>query len=533
MTQQLSLPHGVQVKAPTPDGYDAILSPEALAFVATLHRAFNARRLELLKLRASRQSQIDAGQTPDLPTHSPARENDSWQVSPIPQALQRRHVEITGPVDAKMVINALNSGADVFMADFEDANSPTWSNIIEGQLNLLNANRRTLTYEHPTKGTYRLNEQTATLLVRPRGWHLPEKHIIIDGELASASLVDFGLYFFHNAHELLEQGAGPYFYLPKLESAQEAQLWDDVFCLAQEKLGIAHGTIKATVLLENILLSFEIEEVLYALRHHMAGINAGRWDYIFSAIKKFKRHAAPFPDRGQITMQAPFMRAYTDLLVQTCHKRGAHAMGGMAAFIPSRDPQINAQAFEKVRADKLREVKDGFDGTWVAHPGLVPLAKEIFEAGLNNQPHQKHVMREDAHVSAQDLLNFNIEGGTITEAGLRLNLNVGVRYIASWLNGIGAAAIHNLMEDAATAEISRSQLWQWLHQGAKLDDGRTINHTLYHELMAQELDAIKEEVGAEAFAQGKYTQAREIFDAVATSPTLPEFLTLVAYELLD
>lgn len=532
-TLGITLPQGVQITAPAHDAYTPILSHDALLFLASLHRAFEPTRQQLIAARAQRQAQLDQGKLPTFPPETAAQRAQDWSVAPTPAPLQQRHVEITGPVDAKMVINALNSGADVFMADFEDANSPTWQNTIEGQLNLSQAIRKTLSYQHPKKGTYSLNPKTALLLVRPRGWHLPEKHILVDDQPMSAALVDFGLYFFHNAQALIDQGLGPYFYLPKLESYLEARLWNDVFTFAQQALNIPHGTIKATVLLEHILLAFQIDEVLFELKDHIVGINAGRWDYIFSAIKKFKRHAAPFPDRGQITMTSPFMKAYTTLLVQTCHRRNAHAMGGMAAFIPSRDPEINAQAFEKVRADKLREVKDGFDGTWVAHPGLVPIAKEIFERALEGKPHQKDALRQDATVSEADLINFNIPHGTITEAGLRLNLNVGVRYIASWLCGQGAAAIHNLMEDAATAEISRSQVWQWLHQGATLADGRTINQDLYQALMTQELDAIKAELGPERFQQARYPEAKQVFDAVATSPDFPEFLTLVAYELLD
>ena len=528
-----STPQGVTITAKPEPGFEDILTPEALAFVATLHRAHNARRVELLEKRALRQKQLDAGAKPDfLDETRDVREGD-WSVAPIPEALQRRTVEITGPVDRKMVINALNSGADVFMADFEDANSPTWTNTIEGQLNLRDAIRHTITYEHPTKGTYSLDEKVATLLVRPRGWHLEEKHILIDGEPASASLVDFGLYFFHNARALLENGAGPYFYLPKLESHLEGRLWNDVFNLAQDELGLERGTIKATVLLENILLSYEIDELLYELRDHIAGINAGRWDYIFSAIKKFRHHEVIFPDRAQITMQVPFMRAYTDLLVQTCHKRGAHAIGGMAAFIPSRDPEVNANAYQKVTADKEREARDGFDGTWVAHPGLVDVARQAFEAVLDGAPHQKHVLRQEVDVTAQDLVDFTIEGGQITEAGVRLNASVGILYIASWLRGVGAAALHNLMEDAATAEISRSQLWQWLSKGAELADGRTLTADLYDQIVDEELAKIREQVGEAAFDRDKYAVARQVFDEVSTGDEFVDFLTLVAYKHLD
>lgn len=523
-------PQGVEVVGSIAAGYERILSRDALNFLATLQRNHNNRRLELLEARQSRQARIDDGHMPDFPQETAQIRAKAWTVAPIPDALQKRHVEITGPVDAKMVINALNSGADVFMADFEDANSPTWQNTIDGQLNLNAAVRGDLTYEHPRKGTYHLNDDIAVLLVRPRGWHLEEKHILVDGQPMSASLVDFGLYFFHNAQALLDAGRGPYFYLPKLESYLEARLWNDVFVQAQEIVGVPQGSIKATVLLENILLSFEIDEVLYELREHMAGINAGRWDYIFSAIKKFRNHDTIFPDRGQITMQVPFMKAYTTLLVQTCHKRKAHAMGGMSAFIPSRDPEVNANAFEKVKADKTLESSQGFDGTWVAHPGLVQVAREAFEAVLGERDHQKDHPGADHVVQASDLLNFEIQGGQITEAGLRLNVNVGIRYIASWLSGVGAAAIHNLMEDAATAEISRSQIWQWLHHGAKLNDGRTIDRALYDGIVEEELAAIRADVGAQAFEDGSYALARTIFDTVSTDDNFPDFLTLVAYK---
>ncbi len=525
-------PEGVEVRGALEPPQVALLSPDALAFVAALHRQFNPQRVALLQARQARQARLDAGERPTQPEATGELRESDWQVAPIPEPLQRRHVEITGPVDRKMVINALNSGADVFMADFEDASSPTWANMIDGQVNLRDAARRTLTYEHPKRGTYTLNESTAVLLVRPRGWHLEERHLLIDGQPASASLVDFGLYFFHNARALVERGLGPYFYLPKLESHHEAKLWDDVFRAAQDALSLPVGTIKATVLLENILLSFEVDEVLWALREHMAGINAGRWDYIFSAIKKFRQHAPLFPDRGQITMGAPFMRAYTTRLVQRCHARGAHAIGGMAAFIPSRDPEINRAAFDKVRADKEREARDGFDGTWVAHPGLVEVAREAFDAVLKGRPHQKEVLREDEPVSDEDLLNFAIEAGKITEQGLRQNIHVGVRYIASWLGGVGAAAIHNLMEDAATAEISRSQVWQWLHRGAKLDDGRPINRALIDAITAQECDALSRTLGSETPEGPHLDAARALFIEVATSPDFTDFLTLAAYPRL-
>jgi malate synthase len=521
---------GVVVHGELEPGFEEILTEDALAFVAGLHRAFDARRKALLAARAERQARLDAGELPDfLPETAEVRDGD-WTVAPIPDPLQRRTVEITGPVDRKMVINALNSGADVFMADFEDANSPTFSNNLHGQLNLRDAILGTITYEHPTKGTYRLNDDPAVLLVRPRGWHLVEKHVTVDGEPVSASLFDFGLYFFHNAKALLERGRGPYFYLPKLESHLEGRLWNDAFVHAQRALDVPLGTIKATVLLENILLSYEIDELLFELKDHIAGINAGRWDYIFSAIKKFKAGDVVFPDRAQIGMTVPFMRAYTDLLVQTCHKRGAHAIGGMAAFIPSKDPQVNEAAYAKVRADKVRESRDGFDGTWVAHPGLVDVARTAFREVLGDAPHQKDALREDVNVSAEDLRDFTIEGAQITEAGLRLNANVGIEYIAYWLSGHGAVALNNLMEDAATAEISRSQIWQWLSKGATLADGRALDRALYDAIVDEELAKLRAEVGEERFVAGRYALARQIFDQVSTGEDFDDFLTLVAYD---
>ncbi len=528
-------PPGVEIRAALTPETAEVLSPEALAFIVKLQRAFNARRLELLARRAERQAAIDAGQMPVfLPETQTVRAGD-WQVAPIPADLQRRHVEITGPTDRKMLINALNSGADVFMADFEDANSPTWANMLQGQLNVTAAIERTLTLATPEK-TYKLNDQVAVLLVRPRGWHLNEKHVLVDGQPMSGSLFDFGLYFFRNARRLLERGSGPYFYLPKLESHLEARLWNDVFNLAQAELGLPRQTIKVTVLIETVLAAYEMDEILYELRDHIAGLNAGRWDYIFSCIKKFSRHPdVVFPDRAQITMTVPFMRAYTELLVRTCHRRGAHAIGGMAAFIPSRkDPAVNEVAITKVREDKLRESNDGFDGTWVAHPDLVPTAKAVFDGKLGDKPHQKERLREDVHVTAEQLRDFSVPGGKISEAGLRLNINVGVLYIESWLRGTGAAALYNLMEDAATAEISRAQVWQWTHHPhARLDDGRPITLDLYRQLLPEEMEKIKALVGPEVFAKGKYEQARQLFDQLVTPDTFSEFLTLGAYTYLD
>ena len=489
-----------------------ILSSEALAFVELLQRELGPRRRELLQRRTERQRELDAGARPDfLPETKDVREGD-WQVTPPPAGLQDRRVEITGPVDRKMMINALNSGASVFMADFEDANSPTWANVVDGQRNLRDAVRRTISLDQGEK-SYRLNDEIATLLVRPRGWHLPERHVLIDGEPVSASLFDFGLAVFHNAREQLERGTGPYFYLPKLESHLEARLWNDAFVLAQDELGIPRGSIKATVLIETILAAFEMEEILYELREHSAGLNAGRWDYIFSVIKKFRESDFVLPDRAQVTMAVPFMRAYTDLLVRACHRHGAHAIGGMAAFIPSRrDPEVNETALAKVREDKERESGNGFDGTWVAHPDLVPVAREIFDGVLGEAPNQVERQRDDVSVSAADLLDFEIPGGEVTDDGLRTNVSVGVRYLHSWLHGVGAAAIDNLMEDAATAEISRSQVWQWVRNGR-----------FTQERVREEVDAVRE--GMEP--------AAELFERVALDDEFVEFLTLPAYELID
>ncbi len=531
-----AFPAGIEITAPIPPEFETILTPAALEFVAGLQRQFNSRRLVLLRQRAQRQAEIDAGKLPDfLPETAAIRRDPTWQVASTPPDLQARHVEITGPTERKMLINALNSGASAFMADFEDANAPTWANMIEGQLNLRAAINRQIDFTSPEGKNYRLNDQTAVLLVRPRGWHLPEKHVRVDGEPMSGSLFDFGLYFFHNAQTLLAKGSGPYFYLPKMESHLEARLWNDVFLYTQEKLGLPRGVIRATVLIETILAAFEMEEILYELREHSAGLNAGRWDYMFSIVKKFRNQANfAFPDRVQVTMTAPFMRAYTNLLVQTCHKRGAHAIGGMAAYIPSRkNPEINEIALTKVRDDKLRESGDGFDGTWVAHPDLVPVALEVFKNALGDKPHQKDRLREDVQVQSRDLINFTIPGGQITEAGLRLNINVGILYIESWLRGVGAAALYNLMEDVATAEISRSQVWQWIHSPtARLDDGRPVTRELYRSLLPQELAKIRELYGEAAFDAGKFELAEKLFDELATGDPFSDFLTLLAYPYL-
>ncbi|MEX0810849.1 MAG: malate synthase A [Chitinophagales bacterium] len=524
---------GVEIKAAVSDVFAEILTPEALSLVAKMHRKFNKRRKELLAKRQERQKEIDNGKFPDfLPETKEIRESE-WTCAPQPKDLLDRRVEITGPVDRKMVINALNSGAKTFMADFEDSNSPSWNNNINGQINLRDAINKTITFENPTKGkSYKLNDKVATLLVRPRGWHLVEKNILIDGEPVSGGLLDFGLYFFHNAKTLIKNGSGPYFYLPKMESHLEARLWNDAFVLAQDELGIPQGTIKATVLIETILASYELNEILYELREHSAGLNCGRWDYIFSYIKRFRNHKEFMtPDRDQITMTVPFMHAYSLLVIQTCHKRGVHAMGGMAAQIPIKnDEEANAKAIQKVVADKEREAKDGHDGTWVAHPGLVKVAMDVFDKYMPN-PNQLDKKRADVNVSAKDLIE--IPEGTISETGLRKNINVGVLYIESWLRGNGAAAIYHLMEDAATAEISRTQVWQWLHYGAKLDDGRTVTEELYKELLPQELAKIKAYVGDDAFHNGKFEKATQLFDALVMQDEFEEFLTLSAYEFIQ
>jgi malate synthase len=532
MTKQ-SYPDGLEIKAPVPPEYAEILTPEALHFVVTLVREFGGRREELLRKRVERQAEIDAGKLPDfLPETAHIREGD-WTINPVPADLQDRRVEITGPAERKMIINALNSGARVYMADFEDALTPTWANLVQGQINLRDAVRRTISYVSPEGKHYRLNEQIATLLVRPRGWHLPEKHVLLDGKPISGSLFDFGLYFFHNAHALLERGTGPYFYLPKMESHLEARLWNDVFLLAQEQLGIPRGTIKATVLIETILAAFEMDEILYELREHSAGLNCGRWDYIFSAIKKFRNHEQfLYPDRAQVTMTTPFMRAYTLLTIKTCHRRNAHAIGGMAAQIPIKNnPAANEEAMERVRADKRREATDGHDGTWVAHPGLVQVAQEEFDRVMP-QPNQIERKREDVQVTAADLLR--VPEGTITEGGLRTNISVGTQYLEAWLGGLGCVPINNLMEDAATVEISRSQIWQWVHHPRGiLDDGRKVTLELVRQLAREELEKIKAAVGERTYQSRRYEQAYNLLDGIIANREFTEFLTLPAYELID
>jgi malate synthase len=525
----------VNIQGMRAPGFEEILTSEALDFIEQLEREFGQRRRELLQKRAERQKAFDAGTLPSFLPETAGIRAAEWSVGSIPSDLQDRRVEITGPTERKMTINALNSGASVFMADFEDANSPTWENLIQGHINLRDAIERTLSLTTPEKN-YTLNEKIATLFVRPRGWHLDEKHALVDERPMSGSLFDFGLFLFHNADRLLQRGTGPYFYLPKLESHEEARLWNDVFNFSQDKLGIPRGTIKVTVLIETILAAFEMDEILYELRDHIVALNAGRWDYIFSIIKKFcRRPDFLLPDRAQITMTVPFMRAYTELLVKTCHRRGAHAMGGMAAFIPSRkDVQVNETALAKVREDKLRESTDGFDGTWVAHPDLVPVAKEVFDGLLKDRPHQKDKMREEVNVTPNDLLNFNIPDGQITEAGMRLNISVGLQYLEAWLRGSGAVAIYNLMEDAATAEICRSQLWQWVqHASASLADGRKITESLYRQFLEEETEKIRTLLGSESFAESNMETAIELFDALVTSRQFVEFLTLPAYEKID
>lgn len=513
---------------------DSILSPSALEFLEALHREFDSRRQELLAARQARQARIDAGELPDFLAETESVRTGDWQVAKAPADLEDRRVEITGPVDAKMMINALNSGARVFMADFEDATSPTWANLIEGQANLVEAYNRTLALDVGEK-QYRLNDEIATLMVRPRGWHLPERHLTFDDAPASASLVDFGLYMFWGGQAAIAAGTGPYLYLPKLESHLEARLWNDVFVFAQDYLGIPQGTIRATVLIETITAAFEMDEILFELRDHSAGLNAGRWDYIFSVIKKFRNHPdRMLPDRAQVTMTVPFMRAYTELQVATCHRRGAHAIGGMAAFIPNRrDPEVTEAALENVRADKRREAEQGCDGTWVAHPDLVEVAQAEFNAVLGERPNQLDRLRSDVDVTAAELLDTTIPGGEITEAGIRTNVSVGIRYLAAWLSGTGAAAIDNLMEDAATAEISRSQIWQWVRHGATTDGGAVVTAAMVRAIADDEMAAISEAVGAEAFQAGRYDEARVLFETVALSPDFTDFLTLSAYELID
>jgi malate synthase len=525
----------IELRGPVQGRASEVLTPEALAFVARLEGEFGARRIELLRLRDQRQARLDAGELPRfLDTTADIRKAD-WSVASAPSDLLDRRVEITGPTDRKMLINALNSGARVFMADFEDANSPTWSNLVEGQVNLIDAIERRIDFTSPEGKVYSLNPKVATLIVRPRGWHLDERHLEVGGRPVSGSLFDFGLYFFHNAKRLLGKGSGPYFYLAKLESHLEARLWNDVFNFAQDDLGVPRGTIRATVLIETILAAFEMEEILYELREHSSGLNAGRWDYIFSIIKKFRnRPDFVLPDRAQVTMTVPFMRAYTELLVKTCHRRGAHAMGGMAAFIPSRrDPEVNRVALGKVKEDKDREAKDGFDGTWVAHPDLVPTATEAFDRVLGERPNQRERQRDDVVADERALIDMKVPGSSVTEGGLRLNVSVGIQYIESWLRGVGAAAINNLMEDVATAEISRSQVWQWVRHATRTSEGPTVTADLVREIADDELTKLRERLGDDGWRQSRFEEARAIFEEVALAENFPSFLTLVAQRGID
>ena len=520
------MPDGVQVTGPMGPRFDEVLTSEALAFLADLHRRFDGRRRELLTAREDRYAALAAGGTLDfLPETQGVRDGD-WRVADPAPGLVDRRVEITGPVDRKMTINALNSGAKVWLADFEDASTPTWDNAVNGQLNLKDALDRTIDFTGDNGKSYALGDgDLATIVPRPRGWHLTEKHLLVDGERISGSLFDFGLFFFHCAQRQLDAGKGPYFYLPKMESHLEARLWNDVFVRAQEAIGIPQGTIRATCLIETYPAAFEMEEILYELREHSSGLNAGRWDYIFSVIKKFRTRGADFllPDRVQVTMTVPFMRAYTELLVSTCHQRGAHAIGGMSAFIPAKDPEVNAAAFAKLTEDKTREAGDGFDGSWVAHPGMVTACDDAFTAVLGDRPNQREKTRDDVHVTAAQLLDVKATPGNVTEAGLRANISVGIQYLHAWLRGLGAVAINNLMEDAATAEISRSQVWQWIHLGVELDTGAVVTSKLVHDLVREELAKLPG-------APEDYEAATHTFLAVAVADDFEEFLTLPAYE---
>ena len=522
----LKLPQGMTLSGAIQPGFDAILTPEALAFVADLHRTFEARRQELLAARVERTARLDAGERPDFLASTAHIREGNWKVAPLPAALACRRVEITGPVDAKMVINAFNSGADSYMTDFEDSNAPKWENQVQGQINLAAAIRRTLTLEANGK-SYKLNDRIATLQVRPRGWHLDEKHVLVDGQRMSGGIFDFGLFLFHNAKEQIARGAGPFFYLPKMESHLEARLWNDVFVRAQDKLGLPQGSVKATVLIETILAAFEMDEILYELREHSAGLNAGRWDYIFSCIKKFKLDTDfCLAERSKVTMTSPFMRAYALLLLKTCHKRGAPAIGGMSALIPIKnDPEKNAIAMQGIINDKKRDATDGYDGGWVAHPGLVEASMKEFLAVLGDKPNQWEKQRADVQVTQAQLLDFQPET-PITEAGLRYNINVGIHYLGAWLAGNGCVPIHNLMEDAATAEISRSQVWQWIRSPkGVLDDGRKVTAEMLRPLVAEELAKIKSTA-----AVGEFDRAAQIFEKMSTDEAFAEFLTLPLYE---
>jgi malate synthase len=521
---------GIEIRAPEVEGADRIVTPDALQFLELLVRHFSPHRKALLRRRREVQQSLRAGQLPDFREETRDVRDRGWTVAPAPPDLNDRRVEITGPVERKMMINALNSGANVFMADFEDALSPPWSNVIAGQVNCIQAVRRTLEYSSPEGKRYRLGEKLATLVVRPRGWHLEEKHVLLDDEPISASIFDFGLYFYHNARELIERGSGPYFYLPKLENHSEARLWNEVFVLAQEELGIPHGTVRATVLVETILAAFEMDEILYELRDHAAGLNAGRWDYLFSIIKNFRdRPDFLLPDRSQLTMAVPFMQAYTELLVKTCHRRGAHAIGGMAAFIPSRkDPQVNETALARVREDKSREARAGYDGAWVAHPDLVPVVDEVFDAILKDRPNQKDHQRGDVEIGRDQLLDVRVPDGRITESGLRNNVAVALQYLSAWLGGSGAVAINNLMEDAATAEIARSQLWQWIRHEATTESGEKVTLHRCRVMLAEEAEKLAVPGADLKRLQG----AGELLEGLFAAKEFPEFLTLSAYQKL-
>jgi malate synthase len=518
----------LKITGDCPTEFEKILSTDALNFLSALHNKFALPRKKILQARAERQKELHLGANPKLLSTFEEQRSRNWSVAPAPHDLEDRRVEITGPVERKMMINAMNSGANVFMADLEDSLSPTWKNVVEGQINLFDTVRRSITLNGAEGKVYKLNDKVATLLVRPRGWHLEESHVLIDGEPISASLFDFGLYFFHNAKEQIARGSGPYFYLPKLENHSESRLWNEVFVFAQDYVGVPQGTIRATVLLETILAAFEMDEILFELKDHASGLNAGRWDYIFSAIKKFSnRPDMILPDRAQVTMTVPFMKSYCDLIVRTCHHRKAHAMGGMAAFIPSRrDEDINRSAMAKVTEDKQREAGLGFDGTWVAHPDLVPVAKKVFDEALGTKPNQKEKLREDAHVTAEELIDMRVENGAITEKGLSNNIDVALQYINSWLEGVGAAAIHNLMEDAATAEISRAQLWQWIKNKVKLSDGRDMTAQLYSELVEKHVSELS------AARPARFAEARKLLDDLVLSDDFVEFLTIPAYKHL-
>lgn len=529
----MSTQDGVEITGPLHERYDEVLTPQALELIALLQRELGPRRTELLERRTERVQRLAEGGTLDFLEETRAvREDDSWRVAdPAPGLIDRR-VEITGPTDRKMTINALNSGAKVWLADHEDANTPLWENVVQGQLNLRDALDRKIDFTSPEGKDYVLGDgDLPTIVVRPRGWHLPEKHLLVDGEPASGSLVDFALYLSLSGKRQIELGKGPYFYLPKMESHLEARMWNDAFVLGQDFLGIPRGTIRATVLIETIPAAFEMEEILYELREHSAGLNAGRWDYTFSIIKNFRtRPEFVLPDRGAVSMTVPFMRAYTELLVRTCHKRGAHAIGGMAAFIPSKDPVVNENAFAKLTEDKTREARDGFDGSWVAHPGMVEACRAVFDEALGDRPDQRDRLREDVHVTAAELLDIAATPGEVTEAGLRANIRVGISYLESWLRGAGAVGIDNLMEDAATAEISRSQVWQWRYNDVHLADGRAVTRELVEQLVEEEVTAIRSRVGETAYDEGRWADARSTFTEVALADEYLDFLTLPAYE---